>query len=177
MGASSYSYQTVSVGSIAAWGYSLSGLAATTTYQWSAKTGCGTLASQYSDDISFTTPGNCTGVGNPAATNITTTTANIRWDASIPATYTQVRYAKDGTTSYRYVTLSANPGNTTLTGLLSGTKYNVWLRSGCSNGTTTAWSTPATFTTTIVRLSDNELDNLQLNVYPNQVICIFTYIC
>ncbi len=176
VGATSYNYQTISVGSTAAWGYALSGLASSTTYQWSAKTGCGTNNSPYPSDVSFTTLGNCPAMNTPSASDVVATSAKIKWDASVQASYIQVRYAKYGTADYKYVTVWGNPGSKTISGLTSGTKYNAWVRLACTTTTMSAWSAPVTFTTTVVRLSDSEVDNLQLNAYPNPAYDKITYV-
>ncbi|MFY7671889.1 GEVED domain-containing protein [Tenacibaculum sp. MEBiC06402] len=97
-----------------------------------------------------------TGVtGTPAVCNATTPTgvgvsgvsqtgATVNWSAVAGTTY-DVRYRQSGTSSW---TVNAVTGtSTTLSGLTAGTQYDVQVRSKCSDGTNSAYSTTTTFTT------------------------------
>ncbi|MEL7145822.1 MAG: S8 family serine peptidase, partial [Bacteroidota bacterium] len=85
-----------------------------------------------------------------AASNISFATATLTWDAVPAATY-DVRYREVGTSSW---TTSAVSGTTTdLTGLTATTQYEAQVRSKCSDGSNSAYSSSATFTTTQFQLS------------------------
>ena len=175
VGAASYSYQTISVGSSAAWGYNLTGLAASTTYQWAAKTICGGVSSSYSTDINFTTKSSCPDLGTPVVVNVKSSSAEIKWIPDALVNSVTIRYAPQGSTSYQYAYASGKAGTITLKNLTSATKYNVWFRSVCNLSSISSWGTPASFNTTYLRLGDEDEANLQLNAYPNPASDKITY--
>ncbi|WP_299894094.1 S8 family serine peptidase [uncultured Aquimarina sp.] len=88
------------------------------------------------------------GVG---ASNISYDSATINW-TSVPAATYDVRYRVAGTSSW--TTLSDVSGTSTaLSGLTQLTSYEVQVRSKCSDGTTSSYSSTASFTTTEFQLT------------------------
>ncbi|MEM5563461.1 immunoglobulin-like domain-containing protein [Psychroserpens sp. AS72] len=77
-------------------------------------------------------------------------TATVSWDAVTGASY-DFRYRQVGTTTW---TTSAVSGtSTSLSGLSSETSYQVQVRSKCSDGSTSSYSSSVNFTTTEVQLN------------------------
>ncbi len=91
-----------------------------------------------------TTP---TGV-TPSA--ITSSEATISWDA-VPGTTYDIRYRQTGTTNW--ATNAVSGTSTTLSGLSATTEYEVQVRSKCSDGSNSNYSTSVNFTTTAVQLN------------------------
>ncbi|TCI92159.1 S8 family serine peptidase [Tenacibaculum sp. M341] len=85
-----------------------------------------------------TTP---TGVG---VTGVSQTEATVNWSSVAAATYS-VRYREVGTSSW--TTSSATSTSADLSGLSASTQYEVQVRSVCSDGSTSSYSSSVTFTT------------------------------
>lgn len=81
--------------------------------------------------------------------NIGSSTATVSWTAVSGATY-DVRYRPTGTSTWTTVAVSG--ASISLTGLAPTTQYEVQVRSKCSGGSTSSYSSSATFTTTEVQL-------------------------
>jgi hypothetical protein len=172
---SAYTYKTIIVGNTSAWGYSLTGLLPSSTYQWSVQTSCGNVSSPYSTDVYFTTLSACPLVATPVVVNVTTTSAQVKWTPSNLVSLVQIRYAPEGTTNYKYMLASAASGTTTLNNLTAGTRYTVQIRSMCSYISYSSFCSPLVFTTGVARLSDNSMSGFQLNAYPNPANDRITY--
>ena len=91
------------------------------------------------------------------ASAITTSSANIAWTApsSAPANGYQYYVSTTNTTPLTTATptgsVAAGITNVTITALTAATNYYVWVRSACSAGTTSSWSSSSvTFNTTPV---------------------------
>ncbi|WP_442264813.1 S8 family serine peptidase [Tenacibaculum sp. ZS6-P6] len=82
-----------------------------------------------------------TGVG---VTGVSQTEATVNWSSVASATY-DVRYRQTGTSSWTVNAVSST--TTSLSGLSAGTQYEVQVRSKCSDGTNSAYSSSTTFTT------------------------------
>ncbi|WP_157494063.1 GEVED domain-containing protein [Fulvivirga imtechensis] len=91
-----------------------------------------------------TTP---TGLG---ASNVGSSSATLSWSAVAGASY-DVRYRQTGTTTWTTVSVSGT--STNLTGLTALTQYEAQVRSKCSDGSTSTYSSSTTFTTTEVTLN------------------------
>ncbi len=85
-----------------------------------------------------------------AASNIGYDTATIGWTAVPAATY-DVRYRVAGTSSW--TTQAVAGASTTLTGLTQLTSYEVQVRSKCSDGINSAYSSSTNFSTTEFQLT------------------------
>ncbi|RFN60441.1 T9SS C-terminal target domain-containing protein [Marixanthomonas ophiurae] len=108
-----------------------------------------------------TTPSNVdvSGVGSNSAI--------VAWDAVSGATY-DVRYREDGASSW--ITQAASGVSTTLSGLSPETDYEVQVRSKCSDGSTSNYSSSVNFTTSVVQLDycDSQGNNVS-DEYIGQV--------
>lgn len=84
------------------------------------------------------------------ASGVGSSTATLGWGAVTAATY-DVRYRATGTSTW---TTSAVSGtSTSLSGLAVSTQYEAQVRSKCSGGSNSAYSSSITFTTTAVQLN------------------------
>jgi hypothetical protein len=79
-----------------------------------------------------------------AVSNIGTTTADASWNAVSGTTY-DVRYRQTGTSTWTTNAVSAT--STSFSGLTPNTEYEVQVRSKCSDGTNSNYSSSVTFTT------------------------------
>jgi trimeric autotransporter adhesin len=109
-----------------------------------------------------------------AASGITSSSANLAWNAVANATY-DVQYRATGTSTW--TTVAVNSGTTTsLSGLNASTQYEAQVRSKCSGGTNSAWSSSVTFTTAGVQYcaskgnstADEYIGRVQLGSINNQ---------
>ena len=102
------------------------------------------------------------------------TSATINWSAVAGATY-DVRYRRTGTSAW--TTVAATGTSEALSGLTASTAYEAQVRSKCSDGTTSSYSSSVTFTTTAVQLnycssngnnvSDEYISRVQLGTINN----------
>ncbi|WGH74504.1 GEVED domain-containing protein [Tenacibaculum tangerinum] len=81
---------------------------------------------------------------------VTSSGATVSWTAVSGATY-DVRYRQTGTSTW--ATSAVSGTSTSLSGLSASTQYEVQVRSKCSDGTTSAYSTSSNFTTPAVTIS------------------------
>ncbi len=98
------------------------------------------------------TPVQCTAT-TPTGLNIDgfgSSTATVSWNAVAGTTY-DVRHRATGTSSW--TTNAVSGTSTSLSGLSAQTQYEVQVRSKCSDGSNSAYSSSATFTTTEVQLN------------------------
>ncbi len=117
---------------------------------------CGNITSGEAEDYTFTVVAlSCS--GNPTnlpATGIGMTTATLNWTAASPAPASgyQYYYSTSATVPGYSTTPSGSTGagilTANLTGLASGTLYQVWVRSNCG-GSQGVWIGPLTFTTNV----------------------------
>ena len=85
-----------------------------------------------------------------STSNITSSGATVSWTAVPSATY-DVRYRQTGTTNW--TTNAVSGTSTTLNGLNASTQYEVQVRSKCSDGSNSNYSTSVNFTTTAVQIN------------------------
>ena len=138
----SYSNATVSGTS-----HSLSGLNASTTYEWSVKADCGTgNESSYASNASFTTsdPIVCNAPSGLNATSVTYNSATLNWGAASNASSYSVRYRANGGS---WTTQSTSATSLNVSGLSAETSYEFQVQSDCGSGNTSAYSSSASFTT------------------------------
>lgn len=115
---------------------------------------CGTITTGETEDYTLTVLAlSCSGnPSNLSASGIGFTTANLSWSAASPAPASgyQYYYSVSGTAPNMSTTPSGSVGagvtSASLSGLSSGTYYNVWVRSNCG-GTRGIWVGPINFTT------------------------------
>ncbi|CAI8349355.1 MAG: Uncharacterised protein [Owenweeksia sp. TMED14] len=92
------------------------------------------------------TPLSCLTPKNLIASNTTSNTADLTWSTNNPgALGYQIRYAEPGSTTYSYGSGTGTSRN--LSGLSTGTNYDVSIRETCSVGDTSAWSAIESFST------------------------------
>ncbi|MGB1205247.1 MAG: GEVED domain-containing protein [Chitinophagales bacterium] len=138
------SWTTVSASSAS---YSLSGLSASTSYQFQVRVNCSNgVSSSYTSSASFTTaaPATCNATGGLSSSNITASGAALSWNAVSGASY-DVRYRVSGTSSW--TTASASSASYNASGLSNCTDYQFQVRVNCSNGASSSYSSSATFST------------------------------
>ncbi|MCB0543315.1 MAG: fibronectin type III domain-containing protein [Lewinellaceae bacterium] len=126
--------------------FTLSNLAANTTYNWQVKADC----SDYSSPATFTTGSSGGGGGSSTCnaptgltnTNITSSSAVFFWGAVSSASSYTVQYKKSNVSSW---TTAGNTSSTaySIAGLSASTTYNWRVKANCS----TSYSGVATFTT------------------------------
>ncbi len=112
-----------------------------------------------------------TGVGS---SNIGSDTATINW-AAVPGASFDIRYRPTGTSNWTIQTASGT--SSMISGLAATTSYEAQIRSKCSDGTTSSYSTSTTFTTTEIQLNyctsngnstaDEFIGNVQLGTINN----------
>ncbi len=85
-----------------------------------------------------------------AATNVVATTATLSWNTVTAATY-DLQYRAVGASNW--TTIAVTGATTNLTGLATSTQYETQVRSKCSGGSNSAYSSSINFTTTAVQLN------------------------
>ncbi|WP_299112136.1 immunoglobulin-like domain-containing protein [uncultured Winogradskyella sp.] len=85
-----------------------------------------------------------------AASNLAATSATLSWDAVPGATY-DLRYRQTGTSTWTTTAVTGISSN--LTGLTALTEYEAQVRSKCSGGSNSAYSSLVNFTTTEVQIN------------------------
>ncbi|MBO6881892.1 immunoglobulin-like domain-containing protein, partial [Winogradskyella sp.] len=108
------------------------------------------------------------------ASNLAETTATLSWDAVPGATY-DLRYRESGTSTWTTIAVTGVSSN--LSGLTALTQYEAQVRSKCSGGSNSAYSSSVNFTTTDVQLNycnsastntnDEYISRVQLNTIDN----------
>ncbi|CAM1362236.1 GEVED domain-containing protein [Tenacibaculum xiamenense] len=95
---------------------------------------------------------NCTATVPTGVTvaSITSSGATVSWNAVSGATY-DVRYRQSGTSTW--TTNAVSGTSTSLSGLSASTQYQVQVRSKCSDGSNSSYSSSTNFTTTAVTIS------------------------
>lgn len=109
-----------------------------------------------------------------AASNIGSNSATLSWNAVAGATY-DVQYRVVGTSTW--TTVAESGVSTNLSGLAASTQYEAQVRSKCSGGSNSAYSSSVNFTTTAVQLNycasastntnDEYISRVQLNTINN----------
>ena len=108
------------------------------------------------------------------ATNIGSSTATLSW-TTVPAASYDLRYRPTGSSTWTTVPAGSNSAN--LSGLSVSTQYEAQVRSRCSDGSTSSYSSSINFTTTAVQLnycasngnsvSDEYISRVQLGSIDN----------
>lgn len=127
----------------------LTGLTASSTYEYQVQAICTGGAGSFSANATFTTPSAAT-CGTPTglnATSITTTTATLNWAAVAGATSYNVQYKLTAAATWTSTTSSTN--SKAITGLSAGSGYQFQVQAVCPSGTG-SFSSLGSFTTTIV---------------------------
>ena len=118
----------------------------------------------YGEELTFTTleaPVPCPTPTNLMQTNVTENTLTVSWVDNAEADHWQVRYRAN---EQDWITREVhNTPTCTITGLTSGTSYEVQVRAICSANSYSAWTISSIFTT----IGLNEYLQSQVVLYPN----------
>lgn len=152
-GASGYNIQyrasgttTWSTGTSTTASFNVTGLSASTPYEWQVNTICPSGTTAFSASATFTTLAPpCNTPGILSTSNIGNNAASFNWAAVSGAVSYNVRYRVTGTSTWTTVSSAASPYNAS--GLIAGTNYEWQVQTACSSGSS-AYSASATFTTT-----------------------------
>ena len=126
--------------------FSVTGLTASSNYEWQVKTVCSAGSSAFTASTTFTTSAaaSCNVPGGLLASAITTTSATLGWTAVAGAAHYNIQYRKVGTTTWSTGTATVNSFG--VTGLTASSNYEFQVQTVCSSGTS-AFSASGTFTT------------------------------
>ena len=154
----------------------LTGLTASTKYQWKVKAICsadGSVTSSFSALDGFSTTGSA---GCPAPTGLvasgaTTTTIDLDWDSEPAAVTYELKYRVFATPPWTVVSVGTN--SATQTGLTAATTYQWRLKSVCAADGSIVSTNSATmnFTTAAVRVGEvdvAEAVNQDITIYSHQ---------
>ena len=141
-GASTWSTTTATTNSVG-----VSGLAASTAYQYQVETVCsGSSTSAYSSTGTFTTSATpCTTPTGLSASGISTTGATLNWGAVSGAVSYNIEYRQTGASTWSTTTAATN--SVGVSGLTASTAYQYQVQTVCSGSSTSAYSATGTFTT------------------------------
>jgi hypothetical protein len=136
----------------------LSGLTASTTYNWKVTADC----SVYSSTVSFTTASSgCTIPTGLNVSNLTRNSATLNWNASSGATNYTIRYKKVSSNKWTQIgPVTASSVN--ITALSGSTAYEWRVKSNCSN-----YTNSSLFTTPAAMISSEGKQSDPVSVYPN----------
>jgi hypothetical protein len=98
---------------------------------------------------------------------IKTTTAKIDWEVATGAATYDLQFRKLGTTTWKKKNTPLTYLN--LVQLIPGQSYEYRVRSHCPSNKVSAWTALDTFKTHPLRLSQEDENELSLEVYPNPV--------
>lgn len=103
------------------------------------------------DEIEIKEAPACPAPSALAVGTVTTTTAGLSWTTG-GASLWNIAFGPSGAVNFgTFASASTNPY--TLTGLMPGTTYDVYVRDSCGSGTSSVWVGPITFTTPCVSLT------------------------
>lgn len=125
----------------------VSGLQATSTYEFQLQSNCGASNSSiFSNSSSFTTLAPpCNSPSGLSASNVTNTSAVLTWSAFAGATAYTIQYREQGTVSW--TTQSSSATTFSLSGLIANTTYEFAVQTNCGAGSNSSFSSSSTFAT------------------------------
>jgi hypothetical protein len=141
--------------------FTLNGLAEGVAYEFEVRSRCGDAIFSNWSSVSFTTVGPCTTPTNVYATNITTTSAEIGWDAVPGAVSYEYGVRVIGVTGWVYYTTTTNA--LVFSGLSAGRQVRLRVKAICSIDAS-SYSSTYIFNTPSSKLS-GEFSNV--SVFPN----------
>ena len=142
--------------------FTLTGLIASTTYDWRVRTNCTGNASRYSTaQFTTTNAAACAPPANLSSVNITNVSATLNWSGAAGAINYIVDYKSTSANNWQSATNGTTAVSLNLTGLSAGTVYDWRIKTNCpgSNSsystaqfktTGTACNAPATLTVTAI---------------------------
>lgn len=101
--------------------------------------------------------GTCNVPSGLNATSITTSSATLNWSSAAGATSYNIQYRQTGTTTF--TTTTSTTTSKAITGLTASTQYEFQVQSDCGGGTTSAFSSLTSFTTSTPTCTDNFENN------------------
>jgi len=125
--------------------YTLTGLSYATTYDYEVEAICSTDTSVYSSASTFTTL-TCLYPTSVTVGSITSSSAVISFTGATGAISYTLGYHTSGSTSWTDVAVTSSPY--TLTGLSADSTYVFDLKTTCTGGGTSSWTSTSSFTTT-----------------------------
>jgi hypothetical protein len=126
----------------------LTGLSASTNYEWQVKANCANNTSSYSSAVFSTlAPIVCSVPTGMTTSNITSSTATFSWATMPNAASYRVDYKKNSSTTWTTGATAVTTTSFSVTGLTAATAYNWRVRTNCSTGTSTAYAATVNFTT------------------------------
>jgi hypothetical protein len=128
--------------------FNATGLTASTSYDFFVRADCGTGSSAWVGPFNFTTGTACSDPSTLAASNITSSSADLSWTENGIANAWDIEIIAGGTSptgTPSNTGVTSNPYNAT--GLTGSTSYDFYVRADCGSGTS-AWVGPFNFTTT-----------------------------
>ena len=140
-----------------------------TDYQFRIRTVCSSDTSGFSAIL--TTESYCTPCYGPPdelyATNITSSSAKLHWDADPLPTNYKLYYRKTGTVTWTKKNSTTNVKK--ITGLLAATSYDYKVKTECAGGVQTTFSDISTFTTLPLKADDIIIapQQIKFTVFPN----------
>ena len=142
----------------------LTGLTSCADYEFEVQSACGGLiTSAFTSTVNFTTVCPCaTAPSGLFVDNITPTSAKLHWIADPSAIKYKVTYRPVGGS---WVTLNATTNLKTITALTPGTTYQWKVKTICSGGLQSPYSTLQTFTLPLKQLEEILIP--AVNIYPN----------
>ena len=147
----------------------LSGLYSNTEYTVRVRAYCSVEAdvySEWSEGFTFRTA-TCEGVSNITASGVSTNGAVITWNPGANQTKWEISYGMEGVSEENGTKVVVeNTPTYTIEGLESDFTYDVYVRTVCAEGVTSAWSNKIQFRTT-VGINTASTDNVKVQIYPN----------
>ena len=111
----------------------LTGLSASTIYNWRVRTNCSSNSSGFTDAQFTTAAAPCNAPGSLAGSNITATSATLSWAAVSGAASYTVEYKASTATTWLVAASATTSTSISLTGLSASTTYDWRVRTNCSS--------------------------------------------
>ncbi|MGM5631896.1 fibronectin type III domain-containing protein [Apibacter raozihei] len=131
---------TVAATSITSTSFTLSGLAANTTYYWRIKTNCSAFDSSGYDLNAFTTLPTCTTPTGFTISDISSTSAILRWYAMSGAQSYTVEYKLATAANWTVVSVSTKATSFSLSGLKANTMYHCRVKTNCPTDSSSGYA-------------------------------------
>ncbi|MCW3125893.1 MAG: hypothetical protein JWO03_1551 [Bacteroidetes bacterium] len=137
---------------------SLTGLSPGVTYEWQVKVNCtSTDPSPYTAGSNFTTISNGCTAPTVSAANISTSTATLTWTAIFGAVSYEVDWKATSSSTWNVATTSATTYR--LSWLTASSAYQYRVKTNCSAGASSGYSTTGSFATQTTCYDVNESNN------------------
>ena len=141
--------------------YTLTGLAASTTYDYRVATNCSGSTSAYTTASSFTTTAataTCDAPTAPVVNAVAATSAVVSWTAPAGVASYTVFYKATAATAWTTVN-GITTTSYTISGLTAATSYQWQVRTNCTNGATSSLISGPSFTTSAASTCSNNYES------------------